>query len=146
VGAVPGPFEAWLAHRSLPTLALRLERQNANALAMARLLAARDDVSELRYPGLPGDPSFPVASAQMTGGFGPVLGFDVGAEGRAQAFLASLRLVAEATSFGGVHSTAERRGRWGTDAVGPGFIRFSCGIEDTRDLLADVGAALDRHP
>ncbi len=143
VGAVPGPFEAWLAHRSLPTLALRLERQNASALALARLLAARDDVSELRYPGLPGDPSFPVASAQMTGGFGPVLGFDVGAEGRAQAFLASLRLVAEATSFGGNHTTAERRARWGTDAVSEGFVRLSAGLEDPADLIADIVGALD---
>jgi cystathionine gamma-lyase len=51
--------------------------------------------------------------------------------------------VADATSFGGVHSSAERRARWGTDAVGEGFIRFSCGVEDTADLLADVAQALD---
>ena len=144
VGAVPGPFEAWLAHRSLPTLALRLERQGVNALALASVLAERSDVVAVRYPGLPTDPAYAVASRQMVGGFGAVVGFDLRTEERAQAFLAHLRLVAEATSFGGVHSTAERRARWGTDAIGPGFIRFSCGVEDADDLLADVRCALDR--
>jgi cystathionine gamma-lyase len=60
----------------------------------------------------------------------------------AQAFLDACALVSEATSFGGVHSTAERRARWGTDDVPEGFIRFSCGIEDTEDLVADVLHAL----
>ena len=60
----------------------------------------------------------------------------------AQAFLDACDLVSEATSFGGVHSTAERRARWGTDDVPEGFIRFSCGIEDTEDLVADVLQAL----
>jgi cystathionine gamma-lyase len=74
---------------------------------------------------------------------GPLVGFDLGSAARAQAFLSASRLVVEATSFGGVHSTAERRARWGTDAVGEGFIRFSAGCEDTEDLLADVASALD---
>jgi cystathionine gamma-lyase len=65
-----------------------------------------------------------------------------GAE-RAQAFLTALELVAEATSFGGLHSNAERRARWGTDAVAEGWIRFSAGIEDTADLVADVVRGLD---
>ena len=72
-GSVPGPFEAWLAHRSLPTLALRLERGSANALALAELLAARDDVTGVRYPGLPGDPGHEVARRQMSG-FGTIVG------------------------------------------------------------------------
>ena len=59
----------------------------------------------------------------------------------AQRFLAACELVIEATSFGGLHSSAERRARWGTDDVAEGFIRFSCGIEDTEDLLADVERA-----
>jgi cystathionine gamma-lyase len=125
-GSIPGPFEAWLAHRSLATLALRAERQAANAEALAALLAARDDVTGVRWPGL-----------------GPVIGFDAGSQERAQAFLAAARLVDEATSFGGVHTTAERRARWGTDAVAPGHIRLSAGIEDAPDLLADVARALD---
>jgi cystathionine gamma-lyase len=62
----------------------------------------------------------------------------------AQGFLDACELITEATSFGGVHSTAERRARWGTDDVPEGFIRFSAGCEDTVDLVADVLAALDR--
>jgi cystathionine gamma-lyase len=141
-GAIPGTFEAWLAHRSLPTLDVRLERTCANALALAELLAARDDVPLVRYPGLPSDPSHAVAAAQMTR-FGAVLGFDVGSAERAQAFLDAAQLVTEATSFGGVHTTAERRARWGTDSIAEGYIRFSAGLEATEDLLADVAAALD---
>jgi cystathionine gamma-lyase len=64
--------------------------------------------------------------------------FDLGTESRADAFLDASVLITQATSFGGVHTSAERRGRWGTDAVGPGFIRLSCGIEDTADVLEDV--------
>jgi cystathionine gamma-lyase len=141
-GALPGPFEAWLAHRSLATLAIRLERQQATAQALAELLDARADITGVRYPGLPGDPSHAVAVRQMDG-FGPVIGFELAGADAAQAFLARLELVAEATSFGGVHATAERRARWGTDRVAPGYIRFSCGIEDTADVLADVSQALD---
>ena len=61
----------------------------------------------------------------------------------AEAFLDACTLVSQATSFGGVHSTAERRARWGTDDVPDGFIRFSAGCEDTADLVADVLQALD---
>ncbi len=74
---------------------------------------------------------------------GALVGFTLPSAGRAQAFLDACELVTEATSFGGVHSTAERRARWGTDAVAEGFIRFSAGCEDTADLLADVERALD---
>jgi cystathionine gamma-lyase len=126
-GAIPGPFEAWLAHRSLATLALRLERQEANACAVAELLRARDDVTGVRWPGV-----------------GSVVSFDLGSEERAQGFLGACTLVAEATSFGGLHANAERRARWGGDDVGPGFIRFSAGIEDTADLVADIEQALSR--
>jgi cystathionine gamma-lyase len=142
-GAIPGPVEAWLAHRSLATLDVRLARQCANAQALAELLAARDDVRDVRYPGLPSHPGHVLAREQMRGRFGAVLSFDLGSEARAQAFLSACDLVIEATSFGGVHTTAERRVRWGTDAVGEGFIRFSAGIEDAQDLLADVTRALD---
>ncbi|MEA2409204.1 MAG: cystathionine gamma-lyase [Thermoleophilaceae bacterium] len=141
-GAVPGPFEVWLAHRSLATLALRLERGCDNALAIARLLAARDDVEGVRYPGLPSDPGHEVARRQMSG-YGTIVSFDLGSRERAERFLAAARLVADATSFGGVLSSAERRARWRGDAVPDGFIRFSAGCEDTADLLADVEQALD---
>ncbi|HKP19929.1 MAG TPA: cystathionine gamma-lyase [Thermoleophilaceae bacterium] len=141
-GAIPGPFEVWLAHRSLPTLAIRLERACDNALAIARLLASRDDVTGVRYPGLPSDPGHEVARRQMDG-YGMVVSFDVGSEQRAERFLASAGLVTDATSFGSVHTVAERRARWGGDAVPEGFIRLSAGVEDTADLLADVERALD---
>ncbi len=73
---------------------------------------------------------------------GPLVCFTLDGAERAQRFLAALELVAEATSFGGVHASAERRGRWATDDVADGFIRFSAGCEDAEDLLADVDQAL----
>jgi|tagenome__1003787_1003787.scaffolds.fasta_scaffold20864359_2 cystathionine gamma-lyase len=124
-GPVPGPFETWLAHRSLATLDVRLERQCANADAIAALLCARDDVADVRHGGML--VSFTLESAE-----------------RAQLFIDACGLVIDATSFGGVHSTAERRARWGHgDDVADGFIRFSAGIEARDDLLCDVQAALD---
>ncbi|MFD7610081.1 cystathionine gamma-lyase [Streptomyces sp. NPDC059828] len=142
VGAIPGPMEAWLAHRSLATLHLRTDRQCANALAVAEALTGRSEVTGLRYPGLPDDPSHPVAAAQMHR-FGSVLSFTLPDRAHAERFLAGLRLVDDATSFGSVRSSAERRGRWGGDAVPEGFIRFSAGAEDVADLVADVLRALD---
>jgi cystathionine gamma-lyase len=141
-GAIPGPFEVWLAHRSLATLAIRLERACDNAIAIARLLAARDDVTGVRYPGLPGDPGHEVAQRQMDG-YGMVVSFDLGSEERAERFLAAAQLVTDATSFGSVHTVAERRARWGGDAVPEGFVRLSAGCEDTADLLADLERAVD---
>lgn len=141
-GGVPGPMEAWLAHRSLATLHLRLARQADNALALARLLHAHEGVTGVRHPALPGDPSHPVAARQMRRS-GCVVAFTLPDAPAADRFLRALRLVAEATSFGGTHSIAERRGRWPGDDVPPGFIRFSAGCEDTEDLLADVAQALD---
>jgi cystathionine gamma-lyase len=141
-GAVPGPFEAWLAHRSLATLDVRLERQCATALELATMLAERSDVTAVRYPGLAGDPSHELASRQMSR-FGAIVVFDLGTRERAERFLAACALVAEATSFGGVHSSAERRARWSGNDVGEGFIRFSVGCETAADLLADVEGALD---
>ncbi|MEA2438832.1 MAG: cystathionine gamma-lyase [Thermoleophilaceae bacterium] len=141
-GAVPGPFEAWLAHRSLATLDVRLERQCATAQRLAEMLAARSDVERVRYPGLPDDPSHELAARQMTR-FGSIVVFDVGTRERAERFLGSCALVAEATSFGGVHSSAERRARWSGHDVGEGFIRFSVGCEAASDLLSDVEQALD---
>jgi cystathionine gamma-lyase len=135
-GAIAGPFEAWLLHRSLATLALRLERQSANASALAEFLRGRPEIGDVRHPGMH------AAAARQMRLTGPLVGFTLDGGQRAQRFLAALELVAEATSFGGVHSTAERRARWGTDDVAPGFIRFSAGCEDAEDLLADVEQAL----
>jgi cystathionine gamma-lyase len=140
-GGIPGAFDAWLAHRSLATLDLRLARQTANAAAVATLLLGRADVSGLRWPGLPSDPSYPVAAAQMRRIPG-VVSFDLGTAERVARFLTASELVFAATSFGGVHTTADRRAQWGDD-TSPGFVRLSCGIEDIEDLLADMAAALD---
>jgi cystathionine gamma-lyase len=140
-GAIPGAFDAWLAHRSLATLDVRLERQSANAAAVAAMLAVRPGVASVRWPGLPGDAAYPVAVRQMRRMPG-VVSFDLGSAERVARFLAGSRLVASATSFGGVHTTADRRARWGDD-TGEGFVRLSCGIEDTDDLLADLSGALD---
>ncbi len=142
-GTIPGPFEVWLAHRSLATLDVRLERQSSNALALAEFLATDHRVTGVRYPGLPDHPGHDVAARQMGGRFGPVLGFELEDESMAQRFLAGCELVAEATSFGGNHTTAERRARWGTDAVSEGFVRLSAGLEDPEDLIADIARALD---
>ena len=133
----------WLAHRSLPTLAIRLERGCDNALAIARLLAARDDVTGVRYPGLP-ERSRPRGGPAPDGRLrhGRRRSTSAG-EPRAERFLAAAELVTDATSFGSVHTMAERRARWGGDAVPEGFIRLSAGCEDTADLLADVERALD---
>jgi cystathionine gamma-lyase len=140
-GVVPGAFDAWLAHRSLATLDLRLARQTANAAAVAALLAARDDVTGVRWPGLESDPAYTVASTQMRRIPG-VVSFDLGDAGRVARFLQATALVFAATSFGGVHTSADRRAQWGDD-TSDGFVRLSCGIEDTADLLADLTAALD---
>jgi len=141
-GGVVGPMEAWLALRSIATLPLRLERSCENAQSIAEFLCARPEVESVLYPGLPGHPGHAVAARQMRY-FGPVLGFLLADRAAAETFLAAARLVTEATSFGGIVTTAERRARWGGDAVPDGFIRMSAGCEDAADLIADIGQALD---
>ncbi|MEV6806393.1 cystathionine gamma-lyase [Streptomyces sp. NPDC051132] len=142
VGAISGPMESWLAHRSIATLQMRVDRQNATALVVAEALRQRSEVSGLRYPGLPEDPSHKIAAQQMHR-YGCVVSFTLPTRARAERFLAALRLVEDATSFGGVRSTAERRRRWGGDDVPEGFIRMSVGAEDPEDLVADILRALD---
>lgn len=141
-GGIAGPMEAWLLLRSLATLPLRLQRSSANALAIAEFLETRTEVSEVLYPGLKSHPGHNVAAAQMSH-FGAVLGFMLASKNVAEQFLSSAELITEATSFGGVTTSAERRGRWGHDAIAPGFIRMSAGCEDIEDLLADLKQALD---
>jgi cystathionine gamma-lyase len=142
-GAIPGPMEVWLAHRSLPTLPLRLSRQCATAARLAEMLAGRRDVAVVHYPGLPSHPGHHIAAGQMRA-FGTLVSFDLSTRARGESFLGALTIVREATSFGGVLSMAERRARWGGDAISEGFIRFSVGCEATADILADVEQALDR--
>jgi cystathionine gamma-lyase len=140
-GGIPGNFETWLAHRSLATLDLRLGRQSDNAAAVADALAAHPAVLTVRWPGRPDDPSHVVAARQMTRMPG-VVTFELESADAVARFLIASRLVVAATSFGGVHTTADRRAQWGDDAP-PGLVRLSCGIEDPADLVADITAALD---
>ncbi|SHG06481.1 cystathionine gamma-lyase [Streptoalloteichus hindustanus] len=140
-GAIPGPFETWLALRGLGTLDLRLARQAENARAVAEALHDHPAVRGLRWPGWESDPAHAVAARQMRR-FGGVLGFELPDADAVRRFLERSRLVGAATSFGGLHTTADRRARWG-DPVPEGFLRLSVGCEDTADLVADIRAALD---
>jgi len=141
-GAALGPMEAWLALRSIATLPLRLERSCANAMAIAAFLKTRPEVIEVLYPGLEDDPGYTVAARQMRV-FGPVVSFVLADREAAERFLAAADLITEATSFGGVATTAECRARWGGDAVAEGLIRLSAGCEAIEDLLEDLAQALD---
>lgn len=138
LGTIAGPFEVWLAHRSLATLDVRLERECANALRLAEAIGEHVPV---RYPGLPGDPAHETAKRQMDR-FGAVLCFTLPDAASADAFLAAAQMVTEATSFGGTRTTAERRARWGGDDVPEGYVRLSAGCEDTEALVEDVTRAL----
>ncbi|WP_434481126.1 cystathionine gamma-lyase [Gemmatimonas sp.] len=141
MGVIPGPMEAWLAHRSLGTLHVRLMQQCRSAMAVAEFLSGCPQVRGVRYPGLPTDPSHSMAAKQMKA-FGCVVSFELPSAEAATRFFAHSKLVYEATSFGGLHTSAERRARWGGDAVSEGFIRMSVGLEDVHDLIADLTAAL----
>ncbi|QYK42982.1 MAG: cystathionine gamma-lyase [Paracoccaceae bacterium] len=144
-GAVPGPFEAWLVHRGIETLEVRLARMCETAGIIAGRLAGHPRVRGLRYPGLPGDPAHRLARRQMAG-FGFLIGFELEGEAEAETFLSACPLIAQTTSFGSTHTSGERRARWG-DPVAPGFIRLSVGCEPVEvlwsaiaDALAPVGA------
>ena len=141
-GAIPGPMETWLAHRSIATLPLRVARQCESARRLAEFLVSRLSERAVLYPGIAHHPGYAIAKRQMSA-FGGVVSFDLETRARSDAFFKALRFVREATSFGGVHSTAERRARWGADAISEGFIRFSVGCEDPDDIIGDVSAALD---
>jgi cystathionine gamma-lyase len=139
-GAIPGPFECWLVHRSIGTLDLRLARQTANAAAVAEILAAHPAVARVRWPGRSGDPANDLAVRQLHRVPG-VVTFTLADKPAVDRFLTASALVRAATSFGGLHTTADRREQWG-DPVPAGLVRLSCGVEDTDDLVADIGAAL----
>src|SRR5580704_571430 len=114
-GGIAGAMEAWLAIRGLKTLPLRIERQSATALAVAAHLAAHPRVTAVHYPGV-GEQATSIARAQMPRGFGPLLSFEVdGTAADADAVVLGSRLIVPATSFGGVESAWERRGRWAAE-------------------------------
>jgi len=140
-GSILGPMEAWLALRSLATLPLRLERSCVNALAIAEFLTTRPEVSAVMYPGLESHPGHFIAARQMRF-FGPVLSFVLKDQPTAERFLSTAELITDATSFGAVHTTAERRRRWGHDDVPDGLVRLSAGCEAIEDLIDDIAHAL----
>ncbi|MFD4991659.1 trans-sulfuration enzyme family protein [Cellulosimicrobium cellulans] len=143
-GSIPGPFEVWLALRGLRTLALRVERSQANAAELARRLADHPHVVEVRHPSLPTDPGHERASRLMTG-YGSILGVRPrGGAAGADAVVGAVRLWVPATSLGGVESSLERRRRFATESltVPEDLLRLSVGIEDVEDLWQDLDRAL----
>ena len=150
-GGVPGPMDCWLALRGVKTLPLRMRQHDANGRAIAEWLSGQKGVQKLYYPGLSSHPQHDLAERQMTG-FGGMLSFDLGDEGRARKFVESTRIFALAESLGGVeslighpasmtHASVPRAMR---EAMGltDSLVRLSCGIEDTQDLIADLDRAL----
>jgi cystathionine gamma-synthase len=146
LGAIIGPFEAWLLLRGLRTLDVRVRTQAATALAIAARLAGDGRVSHVLYPGLAQHPGHAVAARQMSGGYGGMLSIRVGGGERAAiATAAQVRLWKRATSLGGVESLIEHR----ASVEGPGspcppdLLRLSVGLEDLDDLMIDLEQALD---
>jgi cystathionine gamma-synthase len=152
LGSVCDPHAAFLVGRGLKTLALRVERQNASGLAVARHLERHPTVTRVHYPGLPSHRDHAAAASQMTG-FGGVVSFEVkGGLDAACRVVDGMTLARMAPSFGGVESlvevpavmsyyelTPEERGRLG---IAEGLVRLAVGIEDTQDILADLDRAL----
>ncbi|CUK19345.1 Cystathionine beta-lyase [Ruegeria denitrificans] len=140
-GAIPGPHEAWMLHRGLETLDVRFERMCSSAQVLAERLADHPAVKQIRYPGLTGDPSHALAAAQ-TARFGFLLSITLETEEKAETFINACPMLRPATSFGGVHSSAERRARWGDD-VDPAFIRLSVGCEPVEELWQAIETSLN---
>jgi cystathionine gamma-lyase len=123
---------------------VRFERMCSSAEIIARRLKDHPAVKALRFPGLESDPSHNLARVQMQR-FGSLIALTLEDEEKAEAFINGCRLIQPATSFGGLHTSAERRARWG-DAVAPGFIRLSIGCEPVEELWVAMEEALDRMP
>jgi len=151
VGAVPSPFDCWLLLRGVKTLALRVERQSANAMDLATALARHKAVKRVYYPGLDSHPNRSVAARQMRM-FGGMVSFEVADEATAFRTLERLKIFALAESLGAVESLAEHPARMThasipaaerqRSGVGDGLIRLSVGVEDAGDLIADLESAL----
>jgi cystathionine beta-lyase/cystathionine gamma-synthase len=151
-GAIIGPMDAWLVLRGTKTLTVRMERHNANALALAQYLASHPKVTAVHYPGLPSHPQHELARQQMRG-FGGLISFQLGSLERARTVLNSVRLISLAESLGGVETLISHPATM-THAAIPDdqrqqlgihddLVRLSVGIEDVEDLWADLSAALE---
>jgi cystathionine gamma-synthase len=144
-GATPGALESFLAVRGARTMAIRLERAQANAMVLAERLSVHPGVACTRYPGLNSHPTHSIARAQLKG-YGTIISFDVrGDAAAADEVCTRVRLIQHATSLGAVESTIERRaGIPGQEHLPPSLLRLSVGIENVEDLWADLDAALKR--
>jgi cystathionine beta-lyase/cystathionine gamma-synthase len=152
-GAILGPMDAWLVLRGTKTLPLRMERHNANAQALAELLASHPKVTTVHYPGLPSHPQHALARRQMRG-FGGLISFEVGSIEKAATVLNSVRLMALAESLGGVETLISHPASMTHASVPPDrrrqigitedMIRVSVGVEDIDDLREDLSQALAR--
>lgn len=142
-GATPGALESFLAVRGARTMALRLERAQANAMILAQRLSSHPGVACARYPGLSRHPTHSIARAQLRG-YGTIISFDVHGDAKtADNVCSGVRLIQHATSLGAVESTIERRaGIPGQEHLPPSLLRLSVGIENVEDLWADLDAAL----
>jgi cystathionine beta-lyase/cystathionine gamma-synthase len=150
-GAVPSPFDCWLLLRGLKTLALRMERHQENAFAVAEFLSGHPKVGCVRYPGLPSDPGHAIARRQMSG-FSGMVTFELAAGAEAaRRVVGSTRLFQLAGGLGGVESLisypalGSGASQAGT-AMAPSLsmVRLSVGIESKQDLIDDLAQALDR--
>ena len=144
-GAVPSPFDCWLLHRGMKTVALRVRTQAENALRVAEFLHTHKNVEQVLYAGLKTHPGHEVAAKQMRGGFGGLMSFLVkGARAEALRAMGRVQLIHRATSLGGTETTIDHREsveppHFGTPA---NLLRLSCGIEHADDLIADLDQAL----
>jgi cystathionine gamma-synthase len=150
LGAVPGPFDSWLALRGLKTLALRMERHSQNARRVAEYLASHQSVEKVLYPGLPDHPGHEIAKRQMKD-FGGMISFLAASEEEAVELVARTKIWTLAESLGGVESLIEHPARMthASTADAPfatprNLVRLSVGIESVDDLIADLEAALVR--
>jgi cystathionine beta-lyase/cystathionine gamma-synthase len=151
VGAVPGPFDCWLALRGVKTLPLRMARSEASARELAAWLVEQPAVRAVRYPGLPTHPQHELAARQMTG-FGGIISLELADGYAARRFLGWLEIFQLAESLGGVESLSNHPGAMTHAAVpvadrermglGDNLVRLSVGIEDLEDLRADLEQAL----
>ena len=143
-GAIPGPFEAWLALRGIRTFPLRFDRAQSNAMELARRLSIHPNVTKVYFPGLENDPHHERAQTFMKG-FGAVVSFTVrGGADEADRVCGASRLITQATSLGGVESLWERRRRWALESssVPESLIRLSVGCENVEDIWADIESSL----
>jgi len=143
-GATPGTLEIFLAVRGARTLAVRLDRAQANAMTLAERLTGHPSVTLTRYPGLATHPTHEAARRQLKG-FGTIISFDVrGGAAAADAVCSGLQLIQHATSLGAVESTIERRASVpGQEHLPPALLRLSVGIEAVDDLWIDLDRALN---